>query len=143
MAVPRFHALPAEPGRRMNIFSCGVDFHDECAVAYLRGELDMSSVPALFDRLCPLAKDGQDMVVDLSGLQFVATAGLTTLAELERAACAAGGSIRLTKLPAPMWRVLAVTGMRDRFHIIGHTAGVGHPAGARTPVRRAVPSGHS
>jgi anti-sigma B factor antagonist len=128
MAFP----LTGNASRRMNIFSCGVDFHGECAVAYLRGELDSCTVEHLVDRLCPLAMAGQDIVVDLSGLQFVATAGLTALDELERHASAAGGSIRLTDPPPPMRRVLAVTGMRDRFHIVGHTVE------ARTPARIAA-----
>src|ERR1700682_5351899 len=100
MAFP----LTGNASRRMNIFSCGVDFHGECAVAYLRGELDSCTVEHLVDRLCPLAMAGQDIVGDLSRLQFVATAGLTALDELERHASAAGGAIRLTDQPPPMPR---------------------------------------
>jgi anti-anti-sigma regulatory factor len=59
--------------------------------------------------------------VDLSGLGFLGTVGLGALADLQRDATAAGGSLRLTELPALAWRALAVTGMKDRFSIATHS----------------------
>jgi anti-anti-sigma factor len=57
------------------------------------------------------------MIVDLSGLSFFGTAGLTALADLQRHASMAGGSVRLAGLPAPVRRLLAVTGTQDWFTI--------------------------
>jgi anti-sigma B factor antagonist len=105
----------------MNIFTCTVDFDNESAVAHLSGELDMSTVACLVDRLCPLAAMGRDIVVDLSGLSFLGTAGVVAFCELQRSATAAGGSVRLSEVPTPARRALAVTGMQDRFTIVAHT----------------------
>jgi len=78
----------------------------------------MSTVSRLVEPLGPLATAGRDVVVDFSGIDFFGTAGLTALADLQRRATAAGGSMRLSQLPAPVWRLLAITGMADRFDIV-------------------------
>jgi anti-anti-sigma factor len=117
----------------MDIFTCTVDIDEQRAVAYLNGELDMSTAHCLVDRLRPVAMAGRDLVVDLARISFFRTAALTALAELDLRATAAGGSIRLSQLPAPVWRLLAVTSA-DRFDILEH-----HPneaAPSRTLPRR-------
>jgi anti-sigma B factor antagonist len=102
----------------MKIFTCAVDIDDQHAVAHLNGELDMSTVRCLVERLRPIAAAGRDLVVDLAGISFFGTAGLGALDELDRYATAAGGSIRLSHVPALVWRLLAVTGSANRFDIL-------------------------
>jgi anti-sigma B factor antagonist len=102
----------------MDLFTCAVDIDEQRAVAHLNGELDMSTAQCLLDRLGPLAVAGRDLVVDLAGISFFGAAALTALADLDRCATAAGGSVRLSRLPAPVWRLLAVTGTADRFDIL-------------------------
>lgn len=102
----------------MDIFTCAVDIDGQRAVAYLSGELDMSTTQCLVDRLRAVAMVGGDLVIDLADVSFFGTAALTALAQLDRHAAAAGGAIRLSKLPAPVWRLLAVTGTTDRFGIL-------------------------
>jgi anti-sigma B factor antagonist len=119
----------------MDIFTCAVDMDEHRAVAYLNGELDMSTVHCLVDRLRPVATAGRDLVVDLAGISFFGTAGLAAFDQLDRHATAAGGSMRLSQLPAPVWRLLAVTGSADRFDIVEH--GPNEAAGLRRrPPRR-------
>jgi anti-sigma B factor antagonist len=118
----------------MDIFTCAVDIDEQCAVAYLNGELDMSTAPCLVERLRPIAMAGRDLVVDLSGISFFGASALTALAELERRATAAGGSIRLSQLPTPVWRLLAATGNADRFDIVQHRPN--EAAASRTLPRR-------
>jgi anti-sigma B factor antagonist len=102
----------------MDIFTCAVEIDERRAVAHLIGELDMSTAQCLVDRVRPFAMAGLDLVVDLAGISFFGAAALTALAELDRCATAAGGSVRLSRLPAPVWRLLAVTGTADRFDIL-------------------------
>jgi anti-sigma B factor antagonist len=99
------------------IFSCTVVFKPKCAVAYLDGELDMFTVRCLVSRLTPLAVEGRDIVLDVSGLRFLGVAALRALADLQGRATAAGGSVRLAQPPALLSRVLAVAGMQDAFTI--------------------------
>jgi anti-anti-sigma factor len=103
------------------LFSCTVDFGPGCAIAYLGGELDAQTAECLTAVVSPLANASCDIVVNLSGLGFLGTAGVVALTDLQRDATAAGGSLRLTELPALAWRALAVTGMRDGFSIASHT----------------------
>jgi anti-sigma B factor antagonist len=102
----------------MEIFTCTVDIDDDRVVAHLNGELDMTTVHPLVDRLQPLATAGRDLVIDLAGISFFGTAGLIALDELARHATAAGGSVRLCQPSALVWRVLAVSGSVNRFKIL-------------------------
>jgi anti-anti-sigma factor len=102
----------------MKIFTCAVHIDDQHAVAHLIGELDMTTAHFLVERLRPIATAGRDLVVDLAGISFFGTAGLGALDELDHYATAAGGSIRLSHLPALVWRLFAVTGSANRFDIL-------------------------
>jgi anti-sigma B factor antagonist len=104
--------------RTVNEFSCAVDINAQHAVAHLSGDLDMTGDHGLIERLRPIATAGRDLVVDLAGIDFFGTAGLWALDELNRHALAAGGSIRLSAPPAPVRRLLAVTGSPYRFDIL-------------------------
>ncbi|WP_431239828.1 STAS domain-containing protein [Mycolicibacterium aichiense] len=107
----------------MHLFTCALHSDEQHAVAYLRGELDMSTVHCLIERLRPVAPAGRDLVIDLAGVTFFGAAGLVALDELDSRATAAGGSIRLAQLPAPVWRLLAATGTTNRFGIVQHGSG--------------------
>jgi anti-anti-sigma factor len=62
---------------------------------------------------------GRDIVVDLSGLSFVDTAGVIALVDLQRHATTAGGSLRLTKPPRLLRRLVELAGMNDMFAVVG------------------------
>lgn len=93
-------------------------FSDNGAVAYLYGELDACSATCLRAGLTPAAISGRDIVVDPAGLSFVDTSGVIALVDLLRAATAAGGSLRLTKPPQLLRRMLALTGINDMFAVV-------------------------
>jgi anti-sigma B factor antagonist len=100
--------------------SCTVLFSDNRAVAHLHGELDAYSVRCLRARLMPIAMTGRDIVIDLNGVDFVDTAGLVALIDLQREARRAGGSLRLTKPPRPLRRLLQLAGIKNVFTIVDH-----------------------
>jgi anti-anti-sigma factor len=102
-------------------FTCTVDIDAQHAVAHLNGELDMTTVHCLVQRLRPIATAGRDLVIDLRGISFFGTAALGALDELDRYATAAGGSVLLSHLPGLVWRLLAVTGSANRFDILDQT----------------------
>ena len=91
---------------------------DNCVVAYLYGELDACSAACLRARLTPIARTGRDIIVDPAGLSFVDTAGLITLIDLQREATTAGGSLRLTKPPGLLRRLLDLAGIKDMFTFV-------------------------
>jgi anti-sigma B factor antagonist len=98
--------------------SCTVLLSDNRALADLHGELDACSVSCLRARLMPVARTGRDIIVDLAGLEFVDTAGVVALIDLQREARRAGGSLRLTKPPRLLRRLLRLVGMKDKFTIV-------------------------
>lgn len=100
--------------------SCTVLFSDNRAVAHLHGELDAYTVRCLRMRLTPIAMTGRDISIDLARLDFIDTAGLVALIDLQREARRAGGSLRLTKPPRPLRRLLQLAGIKDVFTIVDH-----------------------
>jgi anti-sigma B factor antagonist len=63
---------------------------------------------------------GRDIVVDPAALSFVDTAGVIALVDLLRVATTAGGSLRLTKPPRLLRRLLALAGINDVFAVVDH-----------------------
>ena len=106
----------------VGFYSRTVIFGDNRAVAYLGGELDAYNITCLTARLTPIAATGRDIIVDVAALSFLGTAGLIALAELERDATTAGGSLRLTEPPPSLRRLLDLVGMNDTFSIVGACA---------------------
>jgi anti-sigma B factor antagonist len=78
----------------------------------LRGELDVVSAPHLQEVLDQLCRDGAlEIVLDLSGLEFVSAAGLTVFHRVADHLRAAGGQLILHR---PRWlarRALSITGL--------------------------------
>jgi anti-sigma B factor antagonist len=66
----------------------------------------------------PIAMTGRDISIDLDRLDFVDTAGLVALIDLQREARRAGGSLRLAKPPRPLQRLLQLAGINDVFTIV-------------------------
>ena len=78
------------------------------------GEVDCSSAPevrALLDQLVEGAP--AEVVVDLTGVTFLDSAGLSTLAAAHRRALAAGGRIRVLAATRAVMRPLQMTGLWD------------------------------
>ena len=96
-------------------FSCNVTVTPTYAMAYAHGELDISTVEGLTAQLAPLARAGGEIVVDLSDLSFLGSAGLRALAELDEIATAAGGSLMLAGMPHFIHRLLSIAGMNGHF----------------------------
>lgn len=64
-----------------------VDLRDGMAIARIRGEIDLSNADALFSALTQRAGDGvHALLVDLSGVDYMDSAGVRLLFRLARAA---------------------------------------------------------
>ncbi|MCF6737261.1 STAS domain-containing protein [Blastococcus sp. KM273129] len=82
----------------------------------LAGEVDCTSAPrvgAALDEV--LAAAPQDVVVDLTAVTFLDSAGLCTLASAHRKALAAGGRLRVLAATRAVVRPLQITGLWDLF----------------------------
>src|SRR5512146_3120627 len=83
-------------------------------VVALRGELDIADAAVVAARLAAVAASEPQIIVDLSGLEFIDSCGVAALARGRRHARRAGGDL----LAAPrqlVLRVLAMTRLADGF----------------------------
>jgi anti-sigma B factor antagonist len=79
----------------------------------VHGELDCATVPSLEGRMDAVLQDGHGPVVlDLSDLRFMDTAGLRLALRLEARAQLHGVDLSLLEGPGPVERVFELTGMR-------------------------------
>ena len=82
----------------------------------LRGELDVSSSPALRDLIVRLVSEGRTkLVIDCDGLAFVDSTGLGVFVGARARALAANGSVTLESVRPALARLLSVTGMDGLF----------------------------
>ncbi|MFF7491140.1 STAS domain-containing protein [Streptomyces luteogriseus] len=85
-------------------------------VLHVAGDLDFDQAPVLRGRLdqLPLAP-GQCLVLELSGLAFCDSSGITALLAARQHALAADADIVLAAVPANLLRVLTLVGLDQVF----------------------------
>lgn len=124
----------------LSIESVATAAGNDVAVLALAGELDASNFETLVDRVRAAYADGaRRLVLDMSGLTFMASSGLVALYSavrimrgeappdpeagwsaihtMEEDLDAASSSVRLAAPPSPVYRVLDRTGLIRLFHI--------------------------
>jgi anti-anti-sigma factor len=82
------------------------------------GDLDSVSAPASRDELVQLASGGGQVVLDLTHLTYMSSAGLRVLLLVYREATAAGTVVALTGLPPMIRDVMAATGFLEFFTVV-------------------------
>lgn len=89
-----------------------------CRVVQPSGQLDMETAPHLRAAIDTLIRDGnRRIVVDLGGLTFCDSIGLSTLVVAHRSCAEGGGYLRLAR-PSPfVLNLLTVVGVRDAVEI--------------------------
>jgi anti-sigma B factor antagonist len=90
-----------------------VDHTDECTFLRLTGDLDSISAPRLRAVLGELI--GTDVVVDLSGLEFIDSSGLGVLVGALKRFDASGHRLRLRAPTSAIRRVFSITGLDQAF----------------------------
>lgn len=107
----------------------GVDYvrfagttHRGVPVVALAGELDLVSHKRVVGRLAEvLRRLGPDLVVDLTGVTFCDSRGLSALVRVANRARGDGGRVTLTGVPPRMARLLRMTRLHDTFHVTPHS----------------------
>lgn len=100
----------------MTPLDLSVDAAADSARISLRGELDVTSSPALRDLIVRLVSEGRNhLVLDCDGLAFVDSTGLGVFVGARARALAANGSVALANVRPALARLLTVTGMDGIF----------------------------
>ena len=84
------------------------------------GEVDAFSAASLRSMLdAQLERRPPELVLDLSGIRFLGSAGLAVLVETQKAACVRDVALRLRATNRAVIRPLEVTGLIDLFTFCG------------------------
>ena len=87
------------------------------------GEVDTFTAPVLRSSLdAQLEQKPQGLVIDLSGVQFLGSAGLAVLVETQKSARARDVALHLVATTRAVTRPLEVTGLIDLFTIVDGSA---------------------
>jgi anti-anti-sigma factor len=84
-------------------------------IAEVTGDIDMSTVAGLRERLFGLADSGQPLIVDLNRITFIDSAGLGVLAGAARRAGQHGGSLHAVCSRPQTRKLLWLTGVDRRI----------------------------
>jgi anti-sigma B factor antagonist len=93
-------------------FAVDLEHVGEWSIVRPVGELDMATVPTLADRVAAALGEGA-AVLDLSGLSFIDTQGLTFVLQLHRDAERTGHALALVRGGRAVHRVFEVAGLTD------------------------------
>jgi len=84
-------------------------------IAEVTGDIDMSTVAGLRERLFKVADSGQSLIVDLNRITFIDSAGLGLLVNAARRAGAHGGSVHAVCSRPETRKLLWMTGVDRRI----------------------------
>lgn len=101
-------------------FTVHADEQDGVVIVVIAGELDMATAPRAAVVLKDAVDRGSPVVVDMSGLRFFSSAGLTLLAQLDEQRRIALVDVHLVGDQRVLLRPLELTGLLDLFPI--HTS---------------------
>ncbi|MFB4309026.1 STAS domain-containing protein [Actinomadura sp. GTD37] len=88
-------------------------------VVRLRGELDIACTEDLRRDLNEARREhGEHLVLDLAGLEFMDSGGLSVIVACYKAATAAGGSLTLAGPRPIVRRTLEITGLHRRIPVV-------------------------
>jgi anti-sigma B factor antagonist len=83
------------------------------------GELDLASSPALQEELDRVAaSDSEMLIIDLRGLDFMDSTGLSVLVRAHQRAEEQGRQLAMVKGPQQVQRLLSLTGVADRLTLV-------------------------
>lgn len=85
------------------------------SVVMVRGEVDLATAPRLGEALRAVARRAAGVVVDLGGVTFMDSSGVSALVRSREEMARRGGELVLTRATPTVRRILELTGLADRF----------------------------
>jgi anti-sigma B factor antagonist len=111
------------PGRSGDAFACEVSLVDDAARVRLSGELDLATAPTADARLRELVSEGaRTLVLDLRGLSFIDSSGLSLFLAWARTTREAGIGYSLIPGAPSVQRVFAIAGVEALLPFVGPVA---------------------
>jgi anti-sigma B factor antagonist len=88
---------------------------EQVKVVEINGEIDGSTAPEAQARILPLAEPGGNMILDMSHVGYMSSAGLRFLLVTYRTITGRGGKVVLVGLSEDLKDTMSVTGFLDFF----------------------------
>lgn len=86
-------------------------------VVTVRGELDLATAPILREQLSTVDKDAARVVVDLSAVTFIGSAGLALLVEAHNECAGRGASLAVVATGTVVPRAIEITSLDEVFEV--------------------------
>ncbi|GAA2881598.1 hypothetical protein GCM10010472_44680 [Pseudonocardia halophobica] len=116
-----------EPGSGIELHLCRAG--ERIRVLAVRGEIDAAEAAAFQDAAIDLVRTARYLVVDLSGVRFLASRGLAALVRTQRAAEAVGTALYvITGGSRVVLRPMQVTGVDGQLQLVGALEDLERPA---------------
>ncbi|MEM7738200.1 MAG: STAS domain-containing protein [Deinococcota bacterium] len=90
---------------------------EDVVVATLSGDIDGKTAPDVQQQLVPMIEANSTLLLDMSGVSYMSSAGLRVMLLLYRQAASQDGSIALAGLSEDIQDVMSATGFLDFFTI--------------------------
>lgn len=91
-------------------------------VIELSGELDANTSPVAQQQIMPLATEGARLLLDMSGVSFMSSAGLRLLLSMYRQVLAQKGTVALAGLSEDLKDTMSMTGFLSFFTVYESSA---------------------
>ena len=91
------------------------DAVDGTSIIRLEGTLDGSTAPSAQAAIGPQVAPGCRLVIDLSAVEYMSSAGLRLMLSIFRQVSAGGGKVAMTGLSAEIQDTMSLTGFLDFF----------------------------
>ncbi|RLK62172.1 STAS domain-containing protein [Actinokineospora cianjurensis] len=88
------------------------------ATITVTGELDTHTSVEFKRVLLALADNHDEVVVDLAGLEFIDSSGLSAFIAAHKRTLVRGNRVLLDRVPGFLSRILAITGLAEIIHVV-------------------------
>jgi anti-sigma B factor antagonist len=90
---------------------------DSVQIATLDGDIDASVAPEVSEKILPLATENGQIIVDMTKVPYMSSAGLRTLLSMYRQVSANQAKLILVGLSEDIKDTMSVTGFLDFFEV--------------------------
>lgn len=90
---------------------------NDVKIATIKGDIDASTAPSVTQEVLPLIEPGKRMILDMTEVPFMSSAGLRVLLTLYRQTSIKEGKLLLVGLNENLQDIMEVTGFLEHFEI--------------------------
>lgn len=90
---------------------------NDVKIAVLKGDIDASTAPLVSKEVLPLVEAGKKMILDMTDVPYMSSAGLRVLLSLYRQTSLKEGTLLLVGLNEEVQDTMSVTGFLEHFQI--------------------------